>query len=370
MGSHMASTLEQGAIFAGRYRVLRRIATGGMGAIYEVLHLETARRRALKIMLPSVLYNQDLRERFIREAKVGAQVDSDFIVDVVDAGIDGETESPFLVMELLRGEDLGKRLERLGRLDPSDAVIYLFHAALALDVMHRASVVHLDVKPENLFLMERDDGQPRIKVLDFGVAKVVAESGAADVTQGVGTPLYMAPEQYDLRAKVTGAADVYALGMVAYALLVGAAYWAEEARTGRLFALTAVTMQGPKDPASKRAAEHGVTLPPAFDAWFSQITAVEPERRFASATDAIRALSDAIGLAPPSRSIPSSPFGSPATAQGNLGAAVSVQSSPTAFSSSTCSSSAPPPSATPSTPASVREAGTMAPTLLSGPREP
>ncbi len=118
MGFPMASALEQGSIFAGRYRVLGRIATGGMGAIYEVVHLETARRRALKIMLPGVLSNEELRERFIREAKVGAQVDSDFIVDVVDAGIDEATESPFLVMELLRGEDLGRRLDRLGKLDP------------------------------------------------------------------------------------------------------------------------------------------------------------------------------------------------------------------------------------------------------------
>jgi serine/threonine-protein kinase len=305
----MSSTLEQGSIFAGRYRVLRRIATGGMGAIYEVLHLETERRRALKVMLPGVLHDEEIRKRFIREAKVGAHFDSDFIVDVVDAGIDEATEMPFLVMELLRGEDLGARLKRLGRLDPEGAVTYLYHAALALDGMHRAGVVHRDVKPENLFLMERDDGPPRIKVLDFGVAKVIAEGALADATLGMGTPLYMSPEQYDPHARITGAADLYALGMVAYALLVGSAYWAQEASSGRLYALAAVTMRGPREPASVRAAARGVQLPLGFDAWFSQVTALDPARRPASAGEAVRALADVFGLAPPSRPIPSSPFG-------------------------------------------------------------
>ncbi len=296
-----------GAIFAGRYRVVRPMATGGMGILYEVLHLETERRRALKVMLPGALDDDELRERFLREAKVGARIDSDFVVEVFDAGIDEATRTPFLVMELLRGEDLGERLRRLGRIAPLDVVTYLHHTALALDQMHRASVVHRDVKPENLFLMEREDGPARIKLLDFGVAKVVTESITAG--QGIGTPLYMAPEQYEPSATLTGAVDVYALGMVAYALLVGSAYWAAEALTQRLFALVAVTMRGPQQPASERAAARGVLLSPAFDAWFARTTAQDPALRFATAGEAVRALADALGVAPPSRPMPSSPFG-------------------------------------------------------------
>ena len=114
----MQSALQEGAIFAGRYRVVRPIAAGGMGAVYEVIHLDTGRRRALKVMLPHVLQSEELRERFKREARVAADVESEFIVDVFDAGVDEPTGMPFLVMELLRGEDLGARLRRSGRLAP------------------------------------------------------------------------------------------------------------------------------------------------------------------------------------------------------------------------------------------------------------
>jgi serine/threonine-protein kinase len=164
------TTLQNGAIFAGRYRVIRCIAAGGMGAVYEVLHLETERRRALKVMLPHVLQSEDLRQRFKQEAKVAAHIDSEYIVEVFDAGLDEATGMPFLVMELLRGEELGKRLKRLGRFAPADVVSYLHQTALALDRTHRANIVHRDLKPENLFLTDREDGPPRVKVLDFGVA--------------------------------------------------------------------------------------------------------------------------------------------------------------------------------------------------------
>jgi eukaryotic-like serine/threonine-protein kinase len=354
----MSSTiLTNGAIFAGRYRVVRPLARGGMGVIYEVLHLETERRRALKVMLPGALGDHELRERFLREAKVGAPIDSDFVVEVFDAGIDEATDTPFLVMELLRGEDLGERLRRLGRIAPSDVVIYLHHTALALDQMHRASVVHRDVKPENLFLMEREDGPPRIKLLDFGVAKVVTESVTAG--KGIGTPLYMAPEQYEPCATLTGAVDVYALGMVAYGLLVGSAYWADEALTQRLFALVAVTMRGPEQLASERAAAYGVTLPPAFDAWFTRTTALDPACRFATAGEAVRALAEALGVAPPSRPVPSSPFGWSTTEQD---AQDGVRSLASSIEEARDSVASPPPSRTaPSAPARLAIAPSVRP---------
>ncbi len=300
----MSTALAVGAIFAGRYRILRSIAAGGMGAVYEVLHLETERRRALKVMLPHVLQSDDLRERFKREAKVAAHIDSEFIVEVFDAGVDETTQMPFLVMELLRGEELGKRLKRLGRFPPVDVVAHLHQTALALDKTHRASIVHRDLKPENLFLTEREEGPPRIKVLDFGVAKVVAESATAGTTQSIGTPLYMAPEQFNPAARLTGAADLYALGMVAFTLLVGKPYWAEEARSGNVFALANVAVRGPIEPACARAARSGVHLPPAFDAWFARITAPDPGQRFSTAIEAVRALSGALGVASAASSQP------------------------------------------------------------------
>ena len=296
----MSSELRVGTVFAGRYRVLRRLAVGGMGSVYEVVHLETERHRALKVMHPHILQSEELRERFAREARVAARVESDFIVDVFDAGYDEGTRMPYLVMELLRGEELGDRLKRLGRLSPAEVVTHVFQTALALDKTHRASIVHRDLKPENLFLTERDDGPPRIKVLDFGIAKVVAEGATSGApTQTVGTPIYMAPEQLDPRSQLTGAADRYALAMVAYDLLVGTPYWAEEARGGNVIALAMVAVRGPAEPASARAARHGVTLPPSFDEWFARSTMANPALRPATAVEMALTLADALGVPSP-----------------------------------------------------------------------
>jgi serine/threonine-protein kinase len=286
---------QEGAIFAGRYRIVRKIAAGGMGAVYEAVHIETERRRALKVMLPHLLHSPELRDRFKREARIAAHIESEFIVDVSDAGVDEATEMPYLVMELLRGEELSKRLARLGRLPPVEVVTYLRQVALALDKTHRAAIVHRDLKPENLYLTESDEGLPRIKILDFGVAKLVAESSTqANATRSLGTPLYMSPEQY-LTRPITGAADIYSLGLLAYTCLVGAAYWAEEARAnGSVVAFGMIAVHGPQEAASVRAARRRATLSPGFDAWFARATAVNPADRFPTATSAVQSLAEVL----------------------------------------------------------------------------
>jgi len=290
--------LAEGSLFAQRYQIVRCIAQGGMGAVYEVVHVETDRRRALKVMLPSFLQSDEMRARFRQEARVTARVESEYIVDVLDAGIDEATRMPFLVMELLTGEELDKRLLRAGRFEPHEVVTYLHQAALALDKTHKASIVHRDLKPANLFLTEREDGSPRIKVLDFGIAKLVADGATGGpATQLLGTPLYMAPEQFHLGCKISPAADIFALGMMAYTLLVGKAYWQDEiAMGGGMYALIAVVMHGPKEPPTARAARHGVGLPPELDAWFRQATALTPEERFPSASSAVVALGSVFGI--------------------------------------------------------------------------
>jgi serine/threonine-protein kinase len=292
------STLLPGTIFAARYRIVGCLAAGGMGAVYEVVHIETERKRALKVMHPHILHSAELRERFKQEARVAAQIESDFIVDVFDAGVDEATQTPFLVMELLRGEELGKRLKRFGRFAPVEALMYLEQTALALDKTHKASIVHRDLKPENLFLAERDHGGPIIKVLDFGVAKLLAEGAThAGATRSVGTPLYMAPEQFRGESKISAGVDIYALGMMAYTLLVGDAYWAREAlQSGNVFVFATNVVRGPQQPPSARALEAGVSLPLAFDAWFSKATANNREDRFQTAVAAIAALTEALGV--------------------------------------------------------------------------
>lgn len=287
----MSAPLAEGALFAGRYRIVRLVAQGGMGAVYEVIHTETNRRRALKVMHPHIFESDDMRERFKREARVSAEVESEHIVDVSDAGIDESSRTPFLVMELLRGEELAKRVKRIGALPPSEVLTYLRQTAIALDKTHAAAIVHRDLKPDNLFLTHRDDGSPRIKILDFGVAKVMAEGASGHATQNLGTPLYMAPEQFNPGAKISPAADIFALGMVAYALLVGVPYWRPESTTaGGLIPFITIAVQGPKQSPVVRAASFGVTLPPDFDAWFFRATAFRPEHRFASASEAVTAL--------------------------------------------------------------------------------
>lgn len=280
--------------------MLRRIAAGGMGAVFEVLHLETQRRRALKVMHATLFQSEELRERFRREATVAAHVDSEFIVDVFDAGIDEATEMPFLVMELLRGEELGERLKRLKRLEPDEMLGYLHYVALALDKTHQASIIHRDLKPANVFLAEREEGGVRVKILDFGIAKIVAEGATTGgSTQSLGTPLYMAPEQFNPRSKLTNAVDIYALGMMAYTLLVGVPYWFDEARGGNVYAVVAVAIHGIPEAPSIRAAARNVQLSPAFDAWFARATALDPKARFAKASEAVRELAVALGKTAP-----------------------------------------------------------------------
>ena len=291
--------LPQASLFAGRYRIVRRIAAGGMGAVFEVVHTETQRRRALKIMLPELLHNSQLRERFQLEARVTANVESEHIVDVFDAGIDDSTGMPFLVMELLNGQDLGRILEREGPLTPELAVTYLRQIAGALDKTHAAGIVHRDLKPENLFLTHREDGTPRVKILDFGISKVVNDAPqAARVTRGIGTPLYMAPEQA-LAQTVGPPTDLYALALIAYTLLVGTAYWEREVHQFEsAIAFVVHTSRGTTDGAVGRARERGKSLPDAFDAWFRRATALDPAQRFATALECVNELGLVFGIAP------------------------------------------------------------------------
>jgi serine/threonine-protein kinase len=254
-------------------------------------------------MLPHILKSERMRERFRQEARITSFVQSEFLVDVLDAGIDVATEHPFLVMELLRGEELKKRLARAGRMSSAEAVTCLHQVALALDKTHSAGIVHRDLKPDNIFLTEREDGSLRVKLLDFGIAKVLSADGAHPNTthEMMGTPFFMAPEQFR-SLRVTPAADIYSMGMIAYSMLVGAHYWREDFDVGAnvlLFAATAV--HGPQEAPSSRARRRGVPLPSAFDAWFARATAPAPSDRFPTASAAVAALALALGVPRPGR---------------------------------------------------------------------
>jgi serine/threonine protein kinase len=290
----------EGSYLASRFEVVRLLSEGGMGAVYEVIHRETRRRRALKVMLPGLVGDSALRARFELEARIAADVESDHIVEIFDAGVDPITDTPFLVMELLKGEDLGALLARRGRVPAAEVVTLLGQAARALDRTHAAGIVHRDLKPGNLFLTRRDDGTPHLKILDFGIAKVLAESprGIAATRGAIGTPLYMAPEQARGGAGIGPASDLHALAHIAFTLLVGEPYFQAEARRGGRALLAQVAL-GPTEPASTRAARLGVTLPAAFDAWFARAAALEAEERFSPASHLVATLAEALAVAAP-----------------------------------------------------------------------
>jgi serine/threonine protein kinase len=277
-----------------------------MGAIYEAVHCQTGRHLALKTLLPGSTCDADLRARFQLEARIMAEVESEHLVEVVDAGEDAETGLPFLVMELLRGEDLGTLLDTRGPLAYSDVVLLLHQAALVLDKTHQAGVLHRDLKPENLFVTTRDDGSLRVKLLDFGIAKVIQERTGARTTRNLGTPLYMSPEQLRGDGNIGPRADLFSLGHVAFTVLTGHAYWQPEAASSRNHhTLLLRLLEGTGQPACERARSRGIELPSSLDGWFARATALAPSRRFASAMELVSDLARVLEVELPRPRLPS-----------------------------------------------------------------
>jgi eukaryotic-like serine/threonine-protein kinase len=287
-------SLQPGGLFADRYRVTGVIKSGGMGAVYEVEDTKTASPRALKIMHPDLVGDPELRARFEQEARVTGGVESEHVVRTFDAGVEAASGTPFIVMELLRGEELGVKLKNHGALPVEEALSYLAQAARALDKTHAAGIVHRDLKPENLFLTTRDDGSGCLKILDFGVAKVLTE-GTGKTTKALGTPLYMPLEQIQGSRDIGPEADRYALAHIAYAMIVGEPYWREESRDVGLVALCMKVAKGIDEAATVRALRRCKTeLPAGFDAWFARAVATSPSDRYPSSVEMIAELDRAL----------------------------------------------------------------------------
>ena len=291
------SALMPGAIFGRDFRVVRALRAGGMGSVYVVEQLSTGKARALKVMSPEFAQNQAARERFVLEARAAARIESDHVVEIVTAGVDEATGAPYLVMELLKGEELDDAIDRIGPLPLADTSEVLTQVGHALEQAHAHGIVHRDVKPENIFLQasRRKDASFTAKILDFGIAKLVAEN-ARTGTQPLGTPLFMSPEQTDRNGKITPSTDVWALGLLAFRMLTGRHFWLE-ADGGSLPGLLREMCVEAIPFASARARELGVDryLPAGFDAWFGQCVNRDPEARFQEAGAAVRAFADLVG---------------------------------------------------------------------------
>ncbi|MDI1450246.1 serine/threonine protein kinase [Polyangium sp. 6x1] len=221
------SQVAVGEVLAGKYRVERLLGMGGMGVVVAATHLELRDERAIKLVRSELTHPQII-ERFLREARVVVKLRSEHVAQVYDIGR-LPSGAPFMVMELLHGDDLSALLKKRGTLPVHEAVLYVMQACDALAEAHGRGIVHRDLKPANLFLTHREDGSPCIKVLDFGVSKHVPEDGeSSDVEMTsngdiMGSPLYMAPEQMRAAREVDARADIWALGAILYKLLTGRA---------------------------------------------------------------------------------------------------------------------------------------------------
>jgi eukaryotic-like serine/threonine-protein kinase len=275
-------SLERGALIGGDFVVVRLLGQGGMGSVYVAEQRSTGKLRALKVMHREMTPDATHQRRFEQEAKVGALIKSGHIVEVIAAGVDAGL--PYLVMELLEGVDLGRYLGQKGRLEAGEIRPLFEQLCHGVGAAHAMGIVHRDLKPENIFLAHshRAGGQDSVvKVLDFGIAKLAAEAGTRS-TAAIGSPLWMAPEQ-TTPGNVTPAADVWALGLIAYELFAGEHFWRSAAvPTATPMHLLREIVLDPIPPASDRAAG---LLPQGFDAWFKRCLARAPGDRFHDATE-------------------------------------------------------------------------------------
>jgi serine/threonine protein kinase len=210
-----------GTLVGGKYRIVRLLARGGMGVVYEAQHTVVRRRFAIKFLRRDLAERRDILNRFQREAEAAGALENDHVTAAIDFSI-SDDGTPYIVMEYLVGESLAALLEREGRLSIGRAADLVLQACRGVGAAHAAGIVHRDLKPHNLFVCRRDDGTDFVKVLDFGVAKLQAldEASAATRTGVVlGTAAYMSPEQARGDKLVDKRADIYALGAILYELV-------------------------------------------------------------------------------------------------------------------------------------------------------
>lgn len=221
----MAATYSSlvGLAVGGKYEVHRVLGIGGMGVVCEAVHLDLGKKVAIKLIDKTMKESELIVARFRREWQALGKIQSEHIVDVFDVGAD-QRVGLYMVMEHLTGEDLQTRLEREKRLDLTTGVMIAHQMARGLEKAHAAGVVHRDLKPANVFLTTRDNGGLLVKLLDFGVSKVLGDVGGARITGSgapIGTPLYMSPEQAEGKDDTDARADVWSLGAVLYEMLAG-----------------------------------------------------------------------------------------------------------------------------------------------------
>jgi serine/threonine-protein kinase len=283
----------EGDIIAGKYEVIRLLGRGGMAFVIAARHIELDEPVALKFLRSEYVANADLVARFAHEARASVKIQSEHVARVFDVG--ALREGPFIVMEYLEGKDLAELLHEEGTLPVERAIEYVMQACEALAAAHAIGIVHRDVKPENLFLVRRAQGIDVIKLLDFGISKLVLTGSVFD--DGVplvetrtlmGTPIYMSPEQIRGSGAVDGRADIWSLGCVLFELLTGHAPFGAPSLTS----VTAAILERPAPLLSERRPD----LPAELDVVLGRCLEKDPHRRFQDIGELAAAL---YRLAPP-----------------------------------------------------------------------
>jgi eukaryotic-like serine/threonine-protein kinase len=296
----------------GNYRAVSLLGEGGMGAVYMAEHPSIGRRVAVKVLRKELIRDTQHLGRFVNEARAANSIRHPNIVEILDSGTT-EGGMPYLVMELLEGESLSGRLAR-ERLPLAQALEIARQTASALHAAHRQGIVHRDLKPDNLFLAidTRGEGRERVKVLDFGIAKLqTTRPGDQVKTQTgimMGTPAYMSPEQCLGTRHVGPRSDIYSLGVIIYEMVCGRPpFWSEA--WGALVNMH--INQAPESPGARVP-----DLPPAVQAIILRALAKNPDQRFDNMAELQETLESAMGLGPklPAGAPPSATPGNPPTA--------------------------------------------------------
>ncbi len=216
-----ALAAEPGSVLAGKYRIESLLGRGGMGQVFLATHLQLNEPLAIKLLHRNLIDSPETLDRFLQEGRAAAKIKSEHIARVLDLGM-LEDGSPYMAMEVLEGSDLAKTLKKDGPLPIPKAVDFILQACEALSAAHSIGIIHRDLKPSNLFLTQRADGTPWIKVLDFGISKFLHAGHSHTQTSDVlGSPPYMSPEQIRSTKHVDHRSDIWSLGTILFELLTG-----------------------------------------------------------------------------------------------------------------------------------------------------
>ncbi len=281
-----------GALVADKYRLTRILGKGGMGSVWEGIHISLGTRVAVKFIEAQYAGSTEARRRFENEARAAAKLRSKHVVKVYDHGVSADGR-PYIVMEYLAGEPLDTRLDRVGRLTLQETAVILLQVGRALAKAHDAGIVHRDLKPENIFLVWDDDDQADVaKVVDFGIAKFTdAAMGVSSSTRTgsvLGTPYYMSPEQARGLRSVDHRSDLWSLGVIAFRCVAGRLPFDGEAVGDLLVKICTAPVP--------LASQFAPGLPPEFDSWVLRALARDPAERFGSASELVESLCQVAGV--------------------------------------------------------------------------